>query len=159
MTDNFHSSCKNTHLSFKSACNKEDKGVIWLPQIILCKALVLQDECFWKNYLSFLDFTLNYEWMSGIFVPCLPWCSVFPFTERTVWGKGKRSRRYDTQAEETEDGELRHGKFSRHGKIFPPSTTFVVCSSHLLMFLGSLCCKQYGSSLNRVHSVCLHDKI
>ena len=25
---------------------------------------------FWKNYSSFLDFTCNYEWTSGIFVPC-----------------------------------------------------------------------------------------
>ena len=23
-----------------------------------------------KNYSSFLDFTRNYEWTSGIFVPC-----------------------------------------------------------------------------------------
>ena len=45
------------HLSFKGVCNKEHKGVI-------------QDECFMKNYSSFLDFTGNYERMSGIFVPC-----------------------------------------------------------------------------------------
>ena len=40
------------------------------PQVILPKALVLQDECFEKYYWSFLDFTFNYEWTSGIFVPC-----------------------------------------------------------------------------------------
>ena len=39
-------------------------------RVILPKALVLQDECFGKNYLSFLDFTHNYEQASGIFVPC-----------------------------------------------------------------------------------------
>ena len=45
--------------------------------------------------------------------------------------------------------------------------TFVICSSRLLMFLGSLCRKQYGarsdcflrSSLIRVHIVCFHKKI
>ena len=43
-----------------------------LPQVIVPKALVLvlQDKCFGKNYSSFLDFTLNYEGTSGIFVPC-----------------------------------------------------------------------------------------
>ena len=42
-----------------------------LPQVILPKALVLQDECFGKNYSSFLDFTRNYEPPSGIFVLCI----------------------------------------------------------------------------------------
>ena len=28
MTYNFHSSCKHMHLSFKSICNKEHKGLI-----------------------------------------------------------------------------------------------------------------------------------
>ena len=37
---NFHSSCKHMHLSFKSVCNKEHKGVIWLTQVIFHKALV-----------------------------------------------------------------------------------------------------------------------
>ena len=37
--------------------NIREKYVIWLPQVILLKALVLQDKCFGKNYLSFLDFT------------------------------------------------------------------------------------------------------
>ena len=48
-----------------------------------------------------------------------------------------------------------------------PVTTFVVCSSHLLMFLGCLYCKQYrprsdcsiGSSIIRVHFVCFHETI
>ena len=61
-----------THaLVFKSVCNKEHKGVI-------CNTTSLsnsfqsthQDECFGKNNLSFLDFIHNYEWTSGIFVPC-----------------------------------------------------------------------------------------
>ena len=70
MTYNFHSSCKHTHMSFKSVFNKEQKGVIWLPWVILPKALILPDECFGKNYSSFLDFNRNYERRSGIFVPC-----------------------------------------------------------------------------------------
>ena len=57
MTYNFHLPHKYTNLSFKSVCNKEPK------------ALVLQDECFGKNYSSFLDFTRNYKRTSGIFVP------------------------------------------------------------------------------------------
>ena len=32
---------------------------------------VLQDECFGKNYSSFLDLTRSYDWTSGIFVPFL----------------------------------------------------------------------------------------
>ena len=87
VTYNLHSSYKYNvmHLSFKSVCNKEHKGVICnttsssyssestrptLPQVILPKALVLQNECFGKNYSSFLDFTRSYEPTSGIFVPC-----------------------------------------------------------------------------------------
>ena len=45
--------------------------------------------------------------------------------------------------------------------------SFVIRSSCLCIFLGSLYCKQYGprshcfqwSSLIRVHSICFHDKI
>ena len=60
------------HLSFKSVCNTEHKGVIcnMTSSIILPIALVLQDDCFGNNYSSFLDFTPNYERTSGIFVPC-----------------------------------------------------------------------------------------
>ena len=58
VTYNFHSSCKHMHLSFKNVCNKEHKGVI-------CNTTSLsyfsQDECFGKNYSSFLDFTRNYR--------------------------------------------------------------------------------------------------
>ena len=36
------------------------------PQIL---ALVLQEDCFWKNYLFFLDFTCIYERTSGILSP------------------------------------------------------------------------------------------
>ena len=74
VTYNFHSSCKHNvmHLSFKSVCNKEHKGVICntTSSSYFPKALYLQDKCFGKNYLSFLDFTHNYERTSGIFVPC-----------------------------------------------------------------------------------------
>ena len=51
--------------------NIGEKYVIWLPRVILPKAFVLQDECFVKNYSSFLDFTRNYEWTSGILSPDL----------------------------------------------------------------------------------------
>ena len=70
VTYNFHSSCKHTHLSFKSVCNKEHiREYYVLPRVILSKALVLQDECFGRNYSYFLDFTHNYEWTSEVFVP------------------------------------------------------------------------------------------
>ena len=69
VTYNFHSSCKHMLLSFKSVCNKNIRYVIWLPQVILPKALILQDECFGGNYSSFLVFTCNYKRTSGIFVP------------------------------------------------------------------------------------------
>ena len=45
---NFHSSCKHMHLSFKSVCNKEHKGVICI-----------------------LTSLSNYERTSGIFVSCM----------------------------------------------------------------------------------------
>ena len=51
--------------------NIRELYVIWLHRVILSKGLVLQDECFGKNYLSFLDFTRDYERKSWIFVPCL----------------------------------------------------------------------------------------
>ena len=49
--------------------------------------------------------------------------------------------------------------------VFPPFTTYIICSSHLLMFLGSIYCKQYGSrsdcskgsSQFKVYIVCFHD--
>ena len=65
VTYNIHSSCKHMHLSFKSVCNKEHKGVICNTTSSsnssqstrpVLKALVLQDECFGKNYLSFSRF-------------------------------------------------------------------------------------------------------
>ena len=70
VTYNFHLSWKHMHVSFKSVCNKEHKGVIWLHRVILPKALVLQGECFGKYYSSFPDFTRYSERTSGIFVPC-----------------------------------------------------------------------------------------
>ena len=72
MTYNFHSSRKHMHLSFKSVCNKEHKGVICKmtsssnsSQSTRPVGRVLE-----KNYSSCLDFTCNYERTSGIFVPC-----------------------------------------------------------------------------------------
>ena len=65
------------HMSFISICNIYPVSFInvshtltkskylFHPQVL---AFVLQDECFAKNYLSFLDFTCNYERTSGIFV-------------------------------------------------------------------------------------------
>ena len=88
---NFHLSCKHMHMSFKSVCNKEHKGVIWLPRVILPKALVLQDKCFGKNYSSFLDFTGNYERTSGIFVPCLM-VLVLKFRTQVACPKQRRPR-------------------------------------------------------------------
>ena len=67
VTYNIHSSWKHMHLSFKSTCNKEHKGVICN---MTSSSNSSQDECFGKNYSSFLDFTCNYERTSGIFVPC-----------------------------------------------------------------------------------------
>ena len=73
MTYNFHSSCKHMHfncpLKVYAIKNVTELYVIGLPGVILPKALVLQDECFGKNYSSFLDFTRNYERTSGVFVP------------------------------------------------------------------------------------------
>ena len=71
VTYNFHLSCKHMHLPFKSVCNKEHKGVIWnmTSSSNSSQALVQLEECFVKNYSSFLDFTHNYERTSGIFVP------------------------------------------------------------------------------------------
>ena len=38
---------------------------------VLCTGdMILLLKCFRKNYLSFLDFTHNYEQSSGFFVPC-----------------------------------------------------------------------------------------
>ena len=72
VTYNFHSSCKPMHLSFKSVCNKEHKGVI-------CNMTSLSNssqsthptgQVLGKNYSSFLYFIHYYERTSGIFVPC-----------------------------------------------------------------------------------------
>ena len=72
VTYNIHSSCKHMHLSFKSVCNKEHKGVIcnmssssYSSQSTRHTGRVLG-----KNYSPFLDFTRNHERTSEIFVPC-----------------------------------------------------------------------------------------
>ena len=63
------------HLSFKSVCNKEHKVAICnttpSSKLILPKAVVLQDECFGKNYSSFLDFTRNLRADKWNFCPLL----------------------------------------------------------------------------------------
>ena len=70
MTYNILSSCKHMHLSLKSICNKEIKGVIC---IMTSSSNSSQSTCptgrvLGKNYLSCLDFTHNYKQTSGIFV-------------------------------------------------------------------------------------------
>ena len=60
---NFHSSCKHMHLSFKSVCNKEHKGVI-------CNMTSTSYSSQSTHPTGLLDFTRNYERRSGIFVPC-----------------------------------------------------------------------------------------
>ena len=71
VTYNFHLSCKHMHLSFKSVCNKEHKGVI-------CNMTSSRNSShgtpptgrvLGKNYSSFLDFTRNYERTSGFLSP------------------------------------------------------------------------------------------
>ena len=85
MTYNFHLSCKHTHLSFKSVCNKEHiKRSNMTSPSNSSKALVLQDECFAKNYSSFLDSTRNYERWSGIFCP---WSIPANILSRATTGK------------------------------------------------------------------------
>ena len=41
---------------------------MWLPRVILLKALVLQDECFGKNYSSFLYFIVTTSGREEFFV-------------------------------------------------------------------------------------------
>ena len=67
VTYNFHSSCKQMYLPFKSLCNKEHKGVIFNMTSLSNSS---QSTRSWKNYTSFLGFTCNYERTSGIFVIC-----------------------------------------------------------------------------------------
>ena len=59
------------HLSFKSVCNKEHKGVkcYMISSSNSSKSTRPIGRVLWENYSSFLDFTRNYERASGIFVP------------------------------------------------------------------------------------------
>ena len=59
------------HLSFKSICNKEYKGVIcdMTSSSNSSQSTRPTGRVLGKNYSSFLDFTRNYERTSGIFVP------------------------------------------------------------------------------------------
>ena len=74
VTYNFHMSCIHMHMSFKSVCNKEQKTVICNMSSMSSSQSTrpigrVLGRVLWKNYSSFLDFTRNYEWTSGIFVP------------------------------------------------------------------------------------------
>ena len=71
MTNNFHSSCKHMHLSFKSVCNKEHKGVICSMTSSTNYSQITHPtgQVLWKELLVILDFTRNYERTRGIFVP------------------------------------------------------------------------------------------
>ena len=70
VTNNFHSSCKHMHLSFKSVCNKEHKGVICNSTSSFSSQSTRPTGRVLGNYYSsFLDFTRNYERTSGMFVP------------------------------------------------------------------------------------------
>ena len=60
-----------TSSSYSSRSTRPAGRVLWE------ELLVLQDECFGKNYSSFLDFTCNYERTSGIFVPWLSKSNTF----------------------------------------------------------------------------------
>ena len=80
MTYNFHSSCKNMHLSFKSICYEEHKGVI-------CNMTSLSNSfqstrptgrVLWEELLAFLDFTRIYEWN---FCPLLELVGLFYFPD------------------------------------------------------------------------------
>ena len=54
----FHSSCKPMHLSFKSVCNKEHKGVICdKTSSYSSQSTCPTGQVLGKNYSSFLDFT------------------------------------------------------------------------------------------------------
>ena len=59
------------HLSFKSVCNKEHKGVIcnMTPSSNSSQSTRPTGRVLGKDYSSFPDFTHNYEWTSGILVP------------------------------------------------------------------------------------------
>ena len=71
VTYNFHSSCKHMHLSFRSICIKEHKGVI-RNKIALSNSSQSTHptgRVLGKNYSSFLDFTRISKRTSGILAP------------------------------------------------------------------------------------------
>ena len=85
MTYNFHSSGNHMHLSFKSICNKEHKGVICnMPSLSnSSQSTRPTGRVLGKNYSSFLDFTRNYERTSGIFVPWFYDMHFLPYSDHT----------------------------------------------------------------------------
>ena len=88
VTYNFHLPCKHMHLSFKSICNKEHKGVICnmtsssnFPLSTRPTGRVL-----WEELLVFLDFTHNNQRTNGIFDPCHPsFETLFSYQGNTVY--------------------------------------------------------------------------
>ena len=72
MAYNFHSSCKHMHLSFKSVCNKEHKGVLcnMTSSSNSSQSTRPVGRVLWEELLV-LFFTCSYERTSGILVPCV----------------------------------------------------------------------------------------
>ena len=68
VTYNFPLSCKHMHLSFKSVCNKEHKVFNMTSSSNSSESIRPAGQVLGKNYSSFLDFTHNYERMTGIIV-------------------------------------------------------------------------------------------
>ena len=71
VTYNFHLSCKHMHMSFKSVCNKELKGVISNTTSSSNSSQRTRPvgRVFGEELLFLSRFTCNYEQTSGIFVP------------------------------------------------------------------------------------------
>ena len=70
-TYNFHLSCKHMHLSFKSVCIKEHKGVICnvTSSSNSSQSTRPSGRVLWEELLVLSIFHRNYEWTRGIFCP------------------------------------------------------------------------------------------
>ena len=70
VTYNFHSSCKHMHMSFKSVCNKEHKGVIcnMTSSSISSQSTCPTGQVLWEEFLVLSRFHRNYQRTSEIFV-------------------------------------------------------------------------------------------
>ena len=71
VTYKFNSSCKHMHLTFKSVCNKEHKGVTcnMTSSSNSSQSTCPAGQVLGKNYSSILDFTRKYERTIEMFVP------------------------------------------------------------------------------------------